>query len=64
MKTLYCTLLLALPGPASAHPGHGPGELEHWLIGLLFIGLTLALIGALRRNRAPRSEAPPKQRRP
>jgi hypothetical protein len=59
MKILHCTWLLALPGPAFAHPGHGPGELEHWLIGLLFVGLTLVLIGALRRNKSSRSETPP-----
>ncbi len=65
MKMLYCLPLLALPYPALAHPGHGPGELEHWLVGLLFAGLTLALVSALRSGKEKRSDAPaPKRRKP
>ena len=53
-------LLLLCPGALSAHPNHGPGELEHWLIGLLFVGLSVALISGLRPRKSGSENAPPK----
>lgn len=64
MKTSVRTalaLLLLSPGLLSAHPNHGPGELDHWLIGLLFVGLSLALIGSLKATKPKFDRTSPKR---
>jgi hypothetical protein len=64
MKTSVRTalvLLLLSPDVLSAHPNHGPGELDHWLIGLLFVGLSLALISSLRPRKPGPEKALPKR---
>lgn len=61
VRTALAFLLLS-PGLLSAHPNHGPGELDHWLIGLLFVGLSVALIGSLKATKPKSDKTSPKRR--
>lgn len=63
MKNIVCLCLLVLPAPVLAHSGHGPGEPEHWLIGLVFVGLALALCSSLRSKNPQQRDTPRSKRR-
>jgi hypothetical protein len=49
-------IVLALAAPTSllAHPGHAPGEPEHWVVATLFVALSLAAM-ALRQAHVTRT---------
>ena len=52
--------LLATPGALLAHPGHAPGEPEHWVVATLFGAAALAIVAVQRR----RGARPGRARRP
>ena len=43
--------MLGTPGALLAHPGHAPGEPEHWVIAVLFAIVGLSVGAMLRRQR-------------
>ena len=51
-------VLLASPGALLAHPGHAPGEPEHWVVATLFGAVALTILAARQRRAATRSRRP------
>jgi hypothetical protein len=57
---LALVLLLVAPTALLAHPGHAPGEPEHWVIAALFAVLSVGAVALWHRRPA----AQPNVRRP
>lgn len=44
--------LLTTPGVLFAHPGHAPGEPEHWVVAVLFAAVSLTALSLWQRRQA------------
>jgi len=52
---IVIALLLVAPTALVAHPGHAPGEPEHWVSAALFAALSLAAMALWQRHQAART---------
>jgi hypothetical protein len=57
IRLTVLALLLIAPTALLAHPGHAPGEPEHWVIAALFAVLSLAALALWQRGSAARNRA-------